>query len=140
ERFPICAAQRRRARHHGVRQLDQRSSGRIQAGGRLMYERLGKALVWAGDWLVGLSIWDSRTFRALALIVALAFFASVIVTPLSLGLQALFGLITFATAYVLNRVSRARLTVLVLMAISSVATLRYMYWRLTETLGFEHLF
>jgi len=104
-----------------------------------MYERLGKALGRAGDWLVGLSVWDSRAFRVLALIVALAFFASVIVTPLSLGHQALFGLITFATAYVLNRVSRARLTVLVLMAISSVATLRYMYWRLTETLGFEHL-
>ncbi|MGB6105428.1 MAG: UDP-forming cellulose synthase catalytic subunit [Pusillimonas sp.] len=87
---------------------------------------------------MGFALWNSLPVRILASIIALVFFLGVIVTPLSLRDQALFGLLTFVTAYVLNRISQARLTVLLLMAISLVASLRYMYWRLTETLGFEH--
>lgn len=103
-----------------------------------MTSSVGSPVSRLGSWLVGLPIWASRVFRVLVLVVSFVFFASVIVTPLSLGHQALFGLVSLATAYFLSRTSRSRLTVLLLMTISSVATLRYMYWRLTETLGFEH--
>ncbi|WP_397474271.1 UDP-forming cellulose synthase catalytic subunit [Pusillimonas sp.] len=98
----------------------------------------GNLVARIGSWLIDLPVWASRPFRVFALIVSFVFFISVIITPLSLEHQVLFGIVSFATAYFLTRVSRARLTVLVLMTISSVATLRYMYWRLTETLGFEH--
>lgn len=99
---------------------------------------LGAQLTRFGSWLVELPIWNSWLFRAFALLLSAVFFLSVIVTPLSLGHQTLFALVTFATAYLLQRLSRSRLTLLMLMTLSSVATLRYMYWRLTQTLGFEH--
>lgn len=103
-----------------------------------METRVRQTLHRVGNWLVGFPIWNSLPVKLLASIIALVFFVSVIITPLTLRDQALFGLFAFITAYVLNRISHARLTGLLLMAISLVASLRYMYWRLTATLGFEH--
>lgn len=103
-----------------------------------MTSESGQTATRVGSWLVSHPIWASRPVRWLALVLAFAFFVSVIVTPLTLGYQIFFGVVSFATAYILARVSNSRLAILVLMAISSVATLRYMYWRVTETLGFEH--
>ncbi|AWB34833.1 UDP-forming cellulose synthase catalytic subunit [Orrella marina] len=92
----------------------------------------------AGNSLVSLPVWSYPIFQWLALSVSLLFFISVVVTPLSLTHQILFGLITFATAYAITRVSTNRLAVLILMMLSSAASLRYLYWRVTETLGFEN--
>lgn len=100
---------------------------------------IGQWLSRFGRRLADLPIWNSLLFRIFALLLSLAFFVSVIVTPLSLAHQTMFAVVVFATAYVLQRLSRSRLVLLVLMAISAVASLRYMYWRITETLGFNQV-
>ena len=89
-------------------------------------------------WILDLPVWSSWPARALTFVIALIIFFFVIVTPFSLGYQLTFGVATFATAYILARLSSERLTSLILMSLSVVASSRYMYWRVTETLGFEH--
>jgi len=61
----------------------------------------------------------------------------IIIAPFDLYAQCIFAAGCFATALILRRIP-GRLTVLVLIGLSLTASLRYMYWRLTSTLGFEH--
>ncbi len=91
-----------------------------------------------GSWLLNHEFWNQKWLQALQLLVAGIFFAGVIVTPLQLELQVLFATIVFIIGYVLNRISPGRLTTLVMISISAITSLRYMYWRVTETLGFEN--
>lgn len=89
-------------------------------------------------WLLHPSFWGNRLVKYAALLMA-AFLAFVVIqTPLSLGQQLAFAAIAFSTAYILNRLSAGRWVTLVLMCISVIASLRYMYWRVSATLGFEH--
>lgn len=61
----------------------------------------------------------------------------VAVTPFELYAQLGFAFCTFLAAYLINRFTTGRLATLILIGISIVTSLRYMYWRLTSTLGFE---
>ena len=62
--------------------------------------------------------------------------ALLVSAPLALEEQALFALGCFVAALLLRRLP-GRLPVLLLIMLSLLASLRYLYWRLTATLGFE---
>lgn len=75
-------------------------------------------------WLIG---------AALALLVLFV----VVITPLELNQQLLFCTVCLGSALLLRRKAK-RLAILALVALSVVSSLRYMYWRLTSSLGFEN--
>lgn len=60
----------------------------------------------------------------------------IITVPFELYSQCFFALGCFTAAMVLRKVP-GRLSVLILIGLSLTASLRYLYWRLTSTLGFE---
>ena len=61
---------------------------------------------------------------------------AIISAPLDLYTQCLFAGVGFLAALVLRKIS-GRLAILALVVLSLVASLRYMFWRITSTLGFE---
>ena len=77
---------------------------------------------------------------ALPLLVALAIalIAFVATVPLDVTQQMLFSAVVFVIALLLRR-REGRLVPLILMGLSLVMSSRYMYWRLTETLGFGNV-
>ena len=82
-------------------------------------------------------VWHSRAFSVLLALGALLFFLLAVVTPLELVEQFWFSAICFGLALIVRRY-RGRLITLVMMGLSVTATSRYLYWRLTSTLGFEN--
>jgi len=60
----------------------------------------------------------------------------IISAPLDLYSQCLFAGVCFLAVLVLRKIP-GRLAILALVVLSLVASLRYMFWRLTSTLGFE---
>lgn len=76
--------------------------------------------------------------RVLLSIAAGLLFALVISVPLELAEQLLFSAATFAAALLLRR-TPGRLTTLAMIVLSVTASSRYMYWRVTDTVGFENL-
>ncbi|KAA0892606.1 UDP-forming cellulose synthase catalytic subunit [Pusillimonas sp. ANT_WB101] len=89
------------------------------------------------NWLVGVSLWRHGWVRGVSLVIAGLLGLAVVLTPFDLSYQFAFAVLTFAIAYALNKLSPARYITLVLMSISVATSLRYMYWRVTNTLGFE---
>ena len=69
-------------------------------------------------------------------LVALGLMIIVIAAPLDLEQQMLFTAACMAAALLLRRRAN-RLAMLAMITLSVIASLRYMYWRLTETLGFD---
>ncbi|MBD9369513.1 UDP-forming cellulose synthase catalytic subunit [Xanthomonas sp. XNM01] len=67
-------------------------------------------------------------------VVGLLFLAFVVTVPLDVGQQLAFSAVVFLIAMVLRN-RESRLVVLVLMGLSLTMSTRYMYWRLTETMG-----
>lgn len=63
-------------------------------------------------------------------------FILVITVPLTLGQQLTFAIVSFVAAMLLNK-TNGRLATLAMIVLSVSASIRYMYWRFTETLGFE---
>lgn len=92
---------------------------------------------WLGA-LLEASIWRSRVVRWFIALLALSGLILVISTPFGLLDQTLLTVVMLVAALVINRLSQDRLTTLVLISLSCVASLRYMYWRITSTLGFEN--
>jgi cellulose synthase (UDP-forming) len=68
------------------------------------------------------------------LVAALLFLA--VVVPMDVEQQMLFSAACMVAALVLRRAS-SRIAILAMVVLSVVASLRYMYWRLTSSLGFE---
>ncbi|MCO8164220.1 UDP-forming cellulose synthase catalytic subunit [Pseudomonas sp. 21LCFQ010] len=64
-------------------------------------------------------------------------FAFVVSVPFDLQAQASFGVMCFIAALLLRRIG-GRLAILAMIALSLVMSLRYVYWRVTSTLGFEN--
>jgi len=88
---------------------------------------------------VEMPLWDSIPMRVLALVVALCLFALVATVPLDFWQQVGFAAVCFALAVWLNRL-KGHLATLVMVVLSVIASSRYMYWRLTETVGLGGLF
>lgn len=76
--------------------------------------------------------------RVLLAIAAGLLFALVISVPLELAEQMLFSAATFAAALLLRK-TPGRLTTLAMIVLSVTASSRYIYWRVTDTIGFENL-
>jgi len=98
--------------------------------------RFAAWLTRSGDRMLSLKLWDSRVVRWMAMLVATALFGLVVTVPLDLYEQLGFAATGFIVAMVLSKTG-SRLGTLVMMVLSVAASLRYMYWRVTETLGFE---
>jgi len=77
-----------------------------------------------------------RTLILIGSIIAALLLISIISAPLDLYTQCLFAALCFCSALFIKRLP-GRLPILALIVMSLVASLRYMYWRLTDTLGFE---
>ena len=60
----------------------------------------------------------------------------IITVPFEFYAQCIFAIGCFVAALVLRRIP-GRLTILIMIGLSLTASLRYIYWRLTETLGFD---
>jgi len=89
-----------------------------------------------GQALVGMRWFGQAWVRLLVGLAAGFLLALAIITPLELREQLVFGVAAFALALWLRR-QPGRLASIVLVVFSVTVSLRYMYWRLTSTLGFE---
>ena len=74
-----------------------------------------------------------QVLGCLALMLLAALLVSV---PMGLEEQTFFAAVCFGFALLLRRLP-GRLPVIMLIVLSLLASLRYLYWRLTATLGFE---
>ncbi|QXI28288.1 UDP-forming cellulose synthase catalytic subunit [Pseudomonas vanderleydeniana] len=84
--------------------------------------------------------WPGRLRRTIlwsAALLCTVVLAGVISAPASLSQQALLGLLLVVAALVLRRFE-GRLPIIAMISLSLIASLRYMYWRLSETLQLEN--
>ncbi|MYZ45836.1 UDP-forming cellulose synthase catalytic subunit [Schauerella aestuarii] len=84
----------------------------------------------------GLRLFASRGIRVVALLISAVLLGLAITVPLDLEQQFGFAVSTFLVALVLRRFAN-RLAVLMMIVLSCTASLRYLYWRVTETVAFE---
>lgn len=90
-----------------------------------------------GDRVASQDFWNRAPVRyAIVALTALMFYI-VVTVPLSLGQQAFFAIATITLSVLLRKVP-SRVALFAMIVLSIAASLRYMYWRLTSTLGFEH--
>ncbi|SAH81362.1 cellulose synthase catalytic subunit [Bordetella ansorpii] len=85
--------------------------------------------------LLALPLWSKAWVRVLAGLVAGVLFVLAVTVEFGLAEQLMFTGICVALALVLNRMG-GRLITLVMVTLSIIVSLRYMYWRVTQTLGF----
>lgn len=76
--------------------------------------------------------------RVVLAIFAGLLFALVVSVPMELQEQLVFSAFTFLFALLLRK-TPGRLTTLTMLVLSVTASTRYIYWRLTDTVGFENL-
>ena len=86
--------------------------------------------------ITGWRLWQYRALQAGLLLCGLFLMVTVMSVPLELGEQVIFGVLCFACTWVLNKYP-GRLITLVMTFVSLTVSTRYLYWRLTSTLGFE---
>ncbi|MCO7636779.1 UDP-forming cellulose synthase catalytic subunit [Pseudomonas sp. S 311-6] len=91
-----------------------------------------------GERAADLPLWNSRPVRYAIVALSVFLFYLVITVPLSLGQQAFFAVASITLSLLLRRVP-GRIALFAMIMLSIAASLRYMYWRLTSTLGFEHI-
>jgi cellulose synthase (UDP-forming) len=86
--------------------------------------------------LAGWKGWQNPLIRLAVWVIALPVLWLTVSTPLTEGQQLVFGLVTFVAALML-RLLPGRYVTQALIVLSLVASTRYLYWRLTETISFE---
>ncbi len=99
----------------------------------------GRSELRLNSWLAHIKQWPSVLRRTLVLagaIIACLLLVCIVSAPLDLYTQCLFAALCFGSALLIKRVP-GRFPILALIVLSLVASLRYLYWRLTDTLGFE---
>ena len=82
-------------------------------------------------------IWTHPLARVVAAVGAALLLALVVSVPLDLTGQLLFSAGSFGAALLLSR-TPGRLTTLAMIVLSISASSRYMYWRVTDTVGFTN--
>ena len=82
-------------------------------------------------------IWTHPLARVVAVVGAALLLALVVSVPLDLTGQLLFSAGSFGAALLLSR-TPGRLTTLAMIVLSISASSRYMYWRVTDTVGFTN--
>ena len=101
---------------------------------RYLYGRLNEL----GLSMVNWPGWENKVPRALALIAAALLFWAAISVPMELPLQAFFSTIIFSSALYLRRYTGTLISLIMVM-FSVSATSRYIYWRITYTIGTDNL-
>jgi len=96
--------------------------------------RAERAARW-GDALLALPVWAMGWVRLLVGAAAGVLLVLAITVNLDAQQQFLFGALCFLAALALHRVA-GRLATLAIVMLSVTVSLRYMYWRVTDTLGF----
>ncbi len=82
-------------------------------------------------------LWHHRLVRLVVVLSSALLFAIVVSVPLDLTGQLVFSAGSFAAALLLSR-TPGRLSTLAMIVLSITASTRYMYWRVTDTVGFTH--
>ena len=82
-------------------------------------------------------LWNHPLARVVAVVGSALLFALVVSVPLDLTGQLLFSAGSFGAALLLSR-TPGRLTTLAMIVLSISASSRYMYWRVTDTVGFTN--
>ncbi|MGE4124962.1 MAG: UDP-forming cellulose synthase catalytic subunit [Pusillimonas sp.] len=88
--------------------------------------------------IVDFPLWHSRLAQATLFILALTAFSVLVAVPLGFWPQLLFSAVMLSAALALRKID-SRVVSHILILLSTLASLRYMYWRVTETIGFETL-
>ncbi|WP_201699402.1 UDP-forming cellulose synthase catalytic subunit [Paraburkholderia hiiakae] len=96
----------------------------------------------AGDWddkllEAGASLLASRWSRVLVTLAAVLLFVSAMTVHLALSKQWVFAILCMGVAIALSRI-RGRVLTVSLVALSVFMSLRYLYWRVTQTLSFTN--
>jgi cellulose synthase (UDP-forming) len=94
----------------------------------------------AGEWddkllQVGTSLLAFKWLRLVVTLLAVLLFTSAMTVNLAVSKQWMFGILCMIVAVLLNRV-RGRIITVSMVALSVFVSLRYLYWRLTQTLSF----
>lgn len=97
---------------------------------------LFKYAVWGVRFLVGWPGWNASLVRWSLLLVLTPVLWLIISTPLDETEQLIFGLTCFGFAYVFRNLP-GRYMMQVLILLSVIASTRYLYWRITQTLDFN---
>lgn len=92
-------------------------------------------LIWR---LSSSELWRSRLVSGSAVALMVLLFAAVTTAPLTLEYQFVFAVVSVLMAYWVNSF-RGRIAALIVMAMSLVSSCRYIFWRFTDTTGFETL-
>jgi cellulose synthase (UDP-forming) len=87
--------------------------------------------------ITDLPIWKHPVARVVAVVFSALLLGLVVSVPLDLQGQIVFSVGTFATALLLSR-TPGRLSTLAMIVLSVSASCRYIYWRLTDTIGFNN--
>ena len=82
-------------------------------------------------------LWNHPLARVVAVVGSALLFALVVSVPLDLTGQLIFSAGSFGAALLLSR-TPGRLTTLAMIVLSISASSRYMYWRVTDTVGFTN--
>lgn len=88
--------------------------------------------------LADLPWWNHPFVRLAAVLLAALLFAIVVSVPMNLQGQLIFSAGCFFAAMLLNR-TPGRLSTLAMIVLSITASTRYMYWRVTDTIGFTNV-
>lgn len=88
--------------------------------------------------ITGWNLWQHPAARVAAVVVSALLMGLVISVPLDLQGQILFSVGSFGAALLLSR-TPGRLSTLVMIVLSISASSRYIYWRITDTIGFTNL-
>ncbi len=95
------------------------------------------------EWLSGTKVktrWQAHPLLSKALLlVAAVMTALVIAVPLDVYQQFAFGIVTVIAALWIRRSVPGQIGVTLMVMLSVTASLRYMFWRLSNTLDFDHL-
>lgn len=86
--------------------------------------------------LIELKLWDQPLILIAIVLLCVLPAVSIVTTPLSLSWQTFFGVGTLLMALWINRI-QGRLATHIMIVLSMLASTRYMYWRITESIGFE---
>lgn len=98
---------------------------------------VNRRLTRLGNAILDLPFWRSRVLSWLVALLAAGMAIIAIITPLAIYGQLVFSAITLGVALLLRRVA-GRLSTLIMVGLSALTSLRYLHWRVTSTLGFEH--
>jgi cellulose synthase (UDP-forming) len=101
------------------------------------FSELPNKLERLGGKLANAPLWESNFVRAVAAAMAVLLLVIVIAVPLDLIQQSVIAVLAYVVSTKLRKLSWGRGGILIMIGISLLMTMRYLYWRVTTTLDFE---